>query len=348
MFRMSLPVARREFLQQVAAAGAVASVGFAQSPARVTPSFDLDRKRLESGKKIPVIFDTDIGNDVDDMWALQYLLNCPELDVKLITVEIDSSEERAKLVAKFLETVGRTEIPIGIGPNRAGKLNQHDWVAEYSLDSYRGELLDDAATAIMDMINSADEPITVIGVGPVPVVAEAVKKDPFICQNARFVGMHGSIYRGYGNSDTPVPEYNVRAAPAALRTVFEGDWECSVTPLDTCGTFDLRGDAYKQFVACDKPGATAVMENYRIWLPAASWMKDKTMIKDRSSTLFDIVAVTMAFSEEWMQMETLPLEVDDKGMTLVNESDGRPVRCAIRWRDYDAYVDHVLERLTAS
>ena len=34
---------------------------------------------------IPTILDTDIGHDVDDVWALAFLLKCPELDIKLIT-----------------------------------------------------------------------------------------------------------------------------------------------------------------------------------------------------------------------------------------------------------------------
>ena len=36
-------------------------------------------------KKIPVILDTDLGTDIDDSWAIAYMLKCPELDVKLIT-----------------------------------------------------------------------------------------------------------------------------------------------------------------------------------------------------------------------------------------------------------------------
>ena len=36
---------------------------------------------------IPVIFDTDIGSDIDDTWALGFLLRCPELDVKLVTTD---------------------------------------------------------------------------------------------------------------------------------------------------------------------------------------------------------------------------------------------------------------------
>ncbi|MEZ6080360.1 MAG: hypothetical protein R3C56_33220 [Pirellulaceae bacterium] len=31
-----------------------------------------------------MIFDTDIGDDIDDTWALAMLLRCPELDVKLV------------------------------------------------------------------------------------------------------------------------------------------------------------------------------------------------------------------------------------------------------------------------
>ena len=35
-------------------------------------------------RRIPVILDTDIGNDIDDTWALGQLLNSPELDLKLV------------------------------------------------------------------------------------------------------------------------------------------------------------------------------------------------------------------------------------------------------------------------
>ena len=35
-------------------------------------------------KKIPVIYDSDIGDDIDDTWALAVLLKSPELDLKLV------------------------------------------------------------------------------------------------------------------------------------------------------------------------------------------------------------------------------------------------------------------------
>ncbi|MGB9604069.1 MAG: hypothetical protein ACPMAG_14890, partial [Limisphaerales bacterium] len=69
----------------------------------------------QSAKRISVILDTDIGDDIDDTWALGLLLKSPELDVKLVVGDYGKPLYRAKIIAKFLETVGRTDIPIGMG-----------------------------------------------------------------------------------------------------------------------------------------------------------------------------------------------------------------------------------------
>src|SRR6186713_1029556 len=90
--------------------------------------------------KIPVIFDTDIGDDIDDTWALGFLLRCPELDVKLVVGDNGKAEYRAKLLAKFLEVAGRSDIPIGIGlevPQKDSE-RQRQWIKDYDLKKYPG------------------------------------------------------------------------------------------------------------------------------------------------------------------------------------------------------------------
>ena len=52
-------------------------------------------------KKIPVIFDTDICDDIDDTWALALLVQSPEFDVKLVTTAVGNTELKAKTVASF-------------------------------------------------------------------------------------------------------------------------------------------------------------------------------------------------------------------------------------------------------
>ena len=66
---------------------------------------------------IPTILDTDIGHDVDDVWALAFLLRCPELEVKLITTSTGDTVYRAKLVAKMAEANDKKEPKVRLPPH---------------------------------------------------------------------------------------------------------------------------------------------------------------------------------------------------------------------------------------
>src|SRR5437762_12789661 len=57
-------------------------------------------------QRIPVILDTDIGDDIDDTWALVMLLKSPQFDVKLITTTNGKQDYRVSLLAKLLMIAG--------------------------------------------------------------------------------------------------------------------------------------------------------------------------------------------------------------------------------------------------
>ena len=190
---------------------------------------------------------------------------------------------------------------------------------------------------------SSPEPVTLICIGPVPNVAAALEREPRIAENARFVGMHGSVRLGYGGSAEIAAEYNVCAEAAACREVFAARWEVTITPLDTCGLVVLGGEKYAQVRDCSLPLARAVIENYAIWAKGMSWTNADPATA--SSTLFDTVAVYLAFSEELLEIEELGLRVTDDGYTRLDET-ARPVRCAMEWRDLSAFEDLVVQRLT--
>ena len=90
-------LSRRTFLKTGTALSAVAAAG----------------RSLASGR--PVILDTDIGDDVDDTWALLMLLRMPELDLKLAVSDYGNAIYRCRLLAKLLQLTGRTDVPIGVG-----------------------------------------------------------------------------------------------------------------------------------------------------------------------------------------------------------------------------------------
>lgn len=61
---------------------------------------------------IPVLFDTDIGSDIDDAVALGYLLNQPRCELVGITTVSGEARERAALADAICRAAGRRDIPI--------------------------------------------------------------------------------------------------------------------------------------------------------------------------------------------------------------------------------------------
>ena len=293
---------------------------------------------------IPVILDTDIGTDIDDTWALAMVLKSPELDVKLVVTDTGDTAYRAKIVGRMLEIADRTDVPIGVGiPLEGAPSNQVPWVEGYDLSSYPGTVHEDGVGAIVDTILNSPQPVTLVCIGPVPNIAAALARVPEIARRARFVGMHGSIRRGYGGSEAVSAEYNVRAYPQACQKVFAAPWDLTITPLDTCGLVRLEGARYRAVRDCEDPLVRAVVENYRIWARSCDWATGLD-VDTQSSVLFDTVAIYLAFSEELLAMEKLGIRVTDDGYTVV-DGGAKTVNCAMDWRDLLAFEDLVVRRL---
>ena len=299
-----------------------------------------------ANKSIPVILDTDIGDDIDDTWALMMLLRTQPFNTKLITTDFGNTRYRTRLLAKLLDSMGCGNVPLGIGLDASDKSgNQSDWLGDYRLEDYPGQIYEDGIQALIDTIKKSPEPVTLLCIGPVTNIAEALRREPSIAKNARFVGMHGSIRTGYDGEAKAAAEWNVKVDPKALQTVFLAPWECAITPLDTCGLVQLEGESYQKVFQSSDGWMEVLMENYRVWLPKVTWLDPKPDFRIMSSTLFDTVAVHLAQSEEFLVMEDLPLRVTDDGYTVIDEKRGRIVRCATAWKNQSAFEDKLIEVL---
>ncbi|WCJ60028.1 nucleoside hydrolase [Fontisphaera persica] len=298
-------------------------------------------------KRIPVILDTDIGDDIDDTWALGMILLSPEVDLKLVVTDYGKVNYRPLIVAKFLQAVGRTDIPIGIGVDEKahGSGPQASWIKGYNLQQYPGKVYSDGVQAMIDMVMSSPEPITLLCIGPLPNIAEALKREPRIAQKARFVGMHGSLRVGYGGNKQKVDaEWNVRADVKACQAAFAAPWEMTITPLDTCGLIVLQGERYAKVRNSQHPVAKAIIENYRAWEADRS-KGDTKAVESRSSTLFDCVAVYLVFAQDLCKMERLGVKITEDGFTRI-DPEGKMVNAATEWKDQGAFEDLLVQRVT--
>jgi len=289
----------------------------------------------------PVILDTDLGDDIDDTWALMQLLGMPELDVKLITTASDNTPVKTRLVAKMLERTGHYDIPLGTGHQNSDKtINQATWLGDYTLDDYPGTVHEDGVGALIRTVMESDEPITIIVIGPQTNLKVALEREPKIAENANIVTMAGSVYEGYRGADEPAAEWNVRRDSEAAQAVFAAPWDITMAPLDICGELQLKGDRYRAVADAGTPRANVLVENYD------AWKNRKRYGEFESSILFDTVAVYLAYDNAYCRMETLNLIVDDEGYTRVNDEDGRPVHCALDWNDEAAFQEMLVNAIT--
>lgn len=298
----------------------------------------------EPVRPVPAILDTDIGDDIDDTWALVMALRSPELDLKLVVGDYGKPEYRARLLAKLLETAGRTDVGVGLGSGNEGGPNERQsaWIAGYDLARYPGKVHRDGVQAIIDTIMGSAVPVTVICIGPLPNIEDALRREPRIATRARFVGMHGSVRLGYGGATTPAAEWNVRANPGACRASLTAPWEVTITPLDTCGLVRLAGAKYAAVRDSKDPLTQALVANYRAWCQANGHPAEAD---SASSILFDTVAVYLAFAQDLCTMERLGIRVDDDGFTR-EDPQGKAMAVATAWRDLGAFEDLVVRRVT--
>ncbi len=296
----------------------------------------------------PVVLHTDIGGDVDDTFALLQLLRRPELDLKLVVTEGANAVYRGRLVAKLLTLAGRTDVAIAMGPDgRDDPGAQSDWIGDFKLSDYPVPVRTDAVEAIYETVFHSPRAATVISLGPATTLGDAVHKHTVIPYMAHFIGMFGSVRVGYDGKATPDAEYNVKTDPVALQRIFAGMWMSqSITPLDTCGQLVLDGADWKRLRTSRDPFARAVIANSEVWLPHAPWMAEGFDLTTHSSTLFDTVAITMAYDESDLVMETLPLSVTDTGMTVIDETYGTKIRVATGWTNMARFKRKLVADLT--
>jgi purine nucleosidase len=250
-----------------------------------------------------VIFDTDIGDDIDDAYALGFLLKSPEVQLLGVTTAFQDTHLRARLATRFLEAAGRGEVPVYEGPKTGGKshFTQTKW-AEGSPDrSYP-----DAIEFVLDMIRKNPGQITLVAVAPLTNVGALIARDPkTFGKLKRVVLMGGSIEHGYGATKPAEPEWNIVNDVAAAKALFGSGVPLYVMPLDS--TMIKLDVARQSQVFGKKTGMTkALQEMTQEWATATH---------QESPMLFDVVAAAYAVKPEVCPMTAMRIEVDDKGLT---------------------------------
>src|SRR5579884_4123873 len=191
-----------------------------------------------SATRDKVIIDTDIGDDIDDSFALALALSSPEIDLIGVSTAWGNTQLRARIVDRMLCETGKSEIPIVAGISGTSKLRMDEapWAQEMPApDKPYGPSLD----FILDQIRRYPNQITLLAIAPFTNVGALIEKAPdAFRQLKRVVIMGGSVYKGYNDlgylpEHGPDPEYNIYSDIPAARRLFASGVPLFVMPLDS-------------------------------------------------------------------------------------------------------------------
>ena len=263
----------------------------------------------------PVIFDTDMGNDVDDALALAMLHALTDRgECQLIGVTLTNGNRSA---APYIEMVnrfyGRANLPVGVamrsleGGAQDGYLSA---VLRTAPAEYRGEgHAQPAVTLLRQLLSASTEKVTIVQTGFSTDLAGLLDSPggPELVREkvALLVAMAGD-FSGGG------PEYNVRIDAASARTVFER-WP---TPIVFSG-FEIGRDLLYPATSIEHDFA------YARWHPIAeSYRAYHKMPYDRPT--WDLTAVLEAVRPEryFAKSEAGAVRVERDGATRFTPGTG--------------------------
>ena len=175
--------------------------------------------------------------------------------------------------------------------------------------------------------------VNIICIGPMTNFPELLKCYPNVAMKVCIYAMAGSINRGYHNSPTPEPEYNVHMCPWCMQKFLSAGWQSiTFTPLDTCGTVILGAPLFAEILAGDNSTALGLVSSLMYFCIFTNYYDCSA--KSVYPVLFDTTAVLLMLPEvkDYIDFEKLRLSIDNNGYTKVDNEHGVPVQVALNWQ----------------
>jgi len=260
-----------------------------------------------------IIIDTDIGDDIDDAFALALALRSKELEIIGVTATFGDTEMRARLLDRFLGEVGRGDIPVAVGAATPvkGTFTQQRYAEG---GHFAKSTHPDAVNFILEQIRRYPAQITLVAIGPLMNVGAAIEKDAATFRKLkRVVLMGGSVRRGYGDlgygpAHGPQPEWNILNDIPSAQKLFAAGVPLYVMPLDST---QLKMDEVKRafLFAQGTPITDALTLLYHEW-------------GQETPTLFDPMTIAFMVNPGLCPVEAMRIRVDEKGYTREEKSSG--------------------------
>lgn len=316
-----------------------------------------------------VIIDTDPG--IDDALALFLALRSPELKVEAITtvagnVPIERCTRNVFLLLELLNVEPRPLVARGAarplerelypalevqGEDGLGGLSRYrkpDGLPRYP-EPRESVAPIGAGDLILELVDRSPGEITLITLGPLTNIAQALLRDrESMAKVQRVVSMGGAV--GVPGNISATAEFNIATDPEAARIVFGSGLPLTLIPLDVTERVRLSGDALRTWVEplADPPAQFLLDSTAHLIAFSEKWEGFAGIF------LHDPLAVGVVIDPDLVRTQPLYVQVETRGEITagMTVADRRPFRAAGRSNievalevDADRFLSLFMERL---
>jgi len=242
---------------------------------------------------ISLILDTDIGDDVDDAFALAFAARHPRIRLRAVTTVLGDTRWRAALALRLLDELGVHGIPVAAGEPGAGiegiTLSGDVLVPPGSDDSRRDSR---SVTDLMaDVIAAAPQPVWLATVGPATNAARLLAERPGALNR-----LAGIVMMGGRHDPTNPREHNFGTDPAAAASVCNSGRRVRVGDYRVTSQARLRRDDLPRVRRAPGIGSSLglMLETY-LDRRGRDW-----------TSMYDPAALTLALGEDFLRLGLTP------------------------------------------
>ncbi len=285
--------------------------------------------------RVKILLDTDIGGDIDDAFALAYLLTERECDLLGITTVSGRPVVRAQIVSSICRHAGRevaivpgTELPL-LGPQRQPDVPQAEALARWPHDeTFESQ---PAIDFMRTVIRANPGEVVLIAIGPLTNMALLCAVDPEAAALLKGAVVMGGDFAATGSRT----EWNFRCDPVAAAMTYQS----SIPLIRTVG-LDVTTRISMTAAEASQRFATPLME------PVLDYAS--IYFRDAPRMMFhDPMAAAIAFHDDLFTFATghveMTIEAADAGRSTFVE--GEPGRHEIAT---DVRAGDFLDLLTAT
>lgn len=281
-----------------------------------------------------VILDVDPG--IDDALALTLALFDPRLDVVAVTavagnVSADQATRNVQAIIEQLDPPRWPRVGAAVQPDRDPMVDSRRLFGADGLGNANFAVAElhhqhPSDKVIADEIRADPDNITIIALGPLTNIANALRRDPSLATQVGQLIIMGGAVTAPGNI-TPAAEFNIFCDTAAARDVLRSRTTKTLIPLDATNQVVMTFDLLDQIPPEDSKAGAFL----RRVLPFA-FRSHRQVLGQEGIHIHDAVALLAATNPELFKTARMAGDVETRGELTLGATvfDRRPVA---EWRN---------------